>query len=362
MLSTAIRRLPDKCCASNPVPTYLLKAASSCVAAFLTELFNRSLQSGRVATLFKSAYVTPLIKKLDLDASDERSYRPISNLTVVSKLLERLVARQLIAYLKQHNLLPRLQSAYRSGHSTETAVLRVLSDILLAIDSGDVAVLAMLDLSAAFDTVDHQILLQRLRISFGISDLALSWFQSYLKDRVQHVRLRTHRSSVGRVLSGIPQGSVLGPILFLLYTADFQAVIEHHSLRPHFYADDVQINGSAKPSVVPQLQSQLLDCIDNVAGCMRCNRLQLNTAKTENMWCSTSRRQHQLPTTAVRVGSDFVAPSTSVHDLGIFLDSDVSLKKTVCSCFGMLCQLRSVRRSVPVDTSQLLVVSLVLSP
>jgi hypothetical protein len=139
--------------------------------------------------LFKSAYVTPLIKKLDLHDSDVRSYRPISNLTVVSKLLERLVARQLIAYLKQHDLLPRLQSAYRSGHSTETAVLRVLSDILLAIDSGDVAVLAMLDLSAAFDTVDHQILLQRLRISFGISDLALSWFQSYLKDRVQHVRL-----------------------------------------------------------------------------------------------------------------------------------------------------------------------------
>jgi hypothetical protein len=112
-------------------------------------------------------------------------------------------------------------------------------------------------------------------------------------------------------------------------------VIEHHSLRPHFYADDVQMNGSAKPSVVSQLQSQLLDCIDDVAGCMRCSRLQRNTAKTEIMWCSTSRRQHQLPTTAVRVGNDFVAPSTSVRDLGIFLDSDVSMKthvrKTVCT-------------------------------
>jgi hypothetical protein len=86
-------------------------------------------------------------------------------------------------------------------------------------------------------------------------------------------------------------------------------VIEHHSLHPHFYAEDVQISGSAKPSVVPQLQSQLLDCFDDFAGCMRCNRLQLNTAKTEIMWCSISRRQHQLPTTAFRVGSDFVAPS-----------------------------------------------------
>jgi hypothetical protein len=88
-----------------------------------------------------------------------------------------------------------------------------------------------------------------------------------------------------------------------LYTADFQAVIEHHNLRLQFYGDHVQINGSAKPSVVPQLQSQLLDCIDDVAGCMRCNRLQLNTAKTKIMWCSTSRRQHQLPTIAVRVRS-----------------------------------------------------------
>jgi hypothetical protein len=98
---------------------------------------------------------------------------------------------------------------------------------------------------------------------------------------------------------------------------------------------------------------------------MRCNRPQLNTAKTEIMWCSTSRRQHQLPTTVVRVGSDFLAPSTSVRDLGIFLDSDVSMKthvrKMVRSCFGMLCQLRSVRRSVPVGTFQQLVVSLVLS-
>jgi recombinational DNA repair protein RecR len=87
-------------------------------------------------------------------------------------------------------------------------------------------------------------------------------------------------------------------------------VIEHHSLHPHCYADKVQINGSAKPSVVPQLQSQLLNCIDDVASCMRCNRLQMNTAKTEITWCSTSCRQHQLPTAAVRVGSDFVAPST----------------------------------------------------
>jgi hypothetical protein len=99
--------------------------------------------------------------------------------------------------------------------------------------------------------------------------------------------------------------------LFPLRTADFQAVIEHYNLRTYFYTDDDQINGSAKLSVVPQLQSQLLDGIDEIAGCTCCNSLQLGTTKTKIMWCSTGRRQHQLPTTAVRVGGAFVAPSHS---------------------------------------------------
>jgi len=117
-------------------------------APFITELFNRSLSSGRVPEMFKAAYVTPRIKKADMDPTDPRLlYRPISNLPVSSKLPERLVARQLLAYLNTSGLLPRLQSAYRPHHSTETAILKVLSDILLArpIDAGDLSALVLLD-------------------------------------------------------------------------------------------------------------------------------------------------------------------------------------------------------------------------
>ena len=110
---------------------------------------------------FKSGYVTPLLKKAGLDAADVKSYRPITNLSVVSKLLERLVAQQLTTYLTDNDLLPDLQSAYRAHHSTETAVLKVVGDILLALDSGNLALLSLLDLSAAFDTVDHDTLLRR---------------------------------------------------------------------------------------------------------------------------------------------------------------------------------------------------------
>ena len=155
------------------------------MAPFLVELFNRSLSNGIVPDIFKAAYITPLLKKPDADPDDVKNYRPISNLTVLSKLLERLVAKQLLDYLTTSRLLPDLQSAYRAYHSTEKAVLKVLSDILLAVDKGDLAMLTLLDLSAAFDTVDHTILLRRLRTSYGLRGSVHDWFSSYLRDRTQ---------------------------------------------------------------------------------------------------------------------------------------------------------------------------------
>src|SRR5260221_2896354 len=121
----AVRSLPNKQCASDPMPTNLLKECACDLAPFLTHLFGLSLSSGVVPASFKEAYITPLVKKADLDAADVRNYRPISNLSVISKLLERLVAKQLTDYLRTAHLLPDLQSAYRANHSTETAVTKV---------------------------------------------------------------------------------------------------------------------------------------------------------------------------------------------------------------------------------------------
>jgi len=351
---------------SDPLPTRLLKDSVEILAPFLVELFNRSIMQGIVPTAFKSAYITPLLKKPDLDSADVKSYRPISNLSVLSKLLERLVARQLLDYLTASGLLPDLQSAYRAYHSTETAVLKVMSDILQAVDSGDLAVLTLLDLSAAFDTVDHVTILRRLQESYGLEGNVIGWFTSYLGSRVQSVRSGTSRSTYRSVLCGVPQGSVLGPILFVLYTADLIRLIASYDLHSHLYADDTQIYGSCLPTATAELQSRVSACIDAVAQWMRSNRLQLNTAKTEVLWCSSAHRQHQIPMEPLMVGTDAVKPSRSVRDLGIYIDANVSsmrthVSRTVSSCFAVLRQLRSIRRSVTQSVMQSLVVSLVLS-
>jgi hypothetical protein len=331
-------------------------------------LFNRSLSTGCVPDVLEAAYITPLLKKVDLDPADIRSYRPISNLSMLSKLLERLVAKQLLAQLTSSGLLPRLQFAYRAGHSTETAVLKVLSDILRAIDDGNLSAFVLLDLSAAFDTVDHHILLRRLNTCYRLEGVVLQWFESYLANRRQYVRTGSSTSSPSSIPCGVPQGSVLGPILFLLYVADILPLIESH-----MYADDTQIYEFCTALMSLKLQTRISTCVDNVATWMQSHRLQMNSSKTEDivddwwltLWSATSRRQYQLPQSPLRVVTDQVVPSLVVRDLGIYIDADVSMRshvmKTVSACFAVLRQLRSLRWSVPDSVFQSLVVSLVLT-
>jgi len=185
------------------------------LSPFITLLFNKWLITGCFPAAFKQALVRPLLTTPGLDASDRKSFRPVSNLPLLSKLLERVVQVRLQAFLDINRLMPTTQSAYRKYHGTETATAKVFNDLLLATDRGQVSALCLLDLTTAFDTVDHQLLLRRLERQFGLRGIVLGWFQSYLSGRSYHVIYAGSTSSVIYIVCSVPQGSVLGPLLFI---------------------------------------------------------------------------------------------------------------------------------------------------
>ena len=185
-VAALIKKMPTKSCALDPIPTNLLKYCVPELLPVITEIVNSSLRTPRVPEDMKHAIIKPLLKKPNLDLI-YKNFRPVSNLSFVAKLTEKAVATQLCAHMNQHNLFDKYQSAYREKHSTETAVLKVQNDILISMDQGQIVVLVLLNLSAAFDTVDHTILLQRLQDYSGVTGEALLWFKSYLENRRQYV-------------------------------------------------------------------------------------------------------------------------------------------------------------------------------
>ena len=199
-----------KTCDLDAFPTHLLLESLDCLLPYITSVINDSLTSGIFPSNFKTALVKPLLKNPSLDPNDLKNYRLVSNLPFLSKITERIVLSQLNDHLISNKLFSPLQSAYKPHHSTGTALLKIVNDLLTALDNGKSCFLTLLDLSAAFDTIDHNILLHRLEHTFGISDSALSLFRSYLSDRTQIVTVNGLRSDETLLSLGVPQGSVLG--------------------------------------------------------------------------------------------------------------------------------------------------------
>ena len=189
----------------------------------------------------KTAFIRPLLKKTGLDSDILKIYRPISNLTFISKVIEKVISGMLNEYLINNSLFDPLQSAYIDKHSTETALIKVQNDILSALDAGSSTILLMLDLSATFDTIDHDILLSRLCNVYGITGNALDWFRSYVTGRIQPVVIKDSVSVDQGLDFGVTQGSVLGPRIYCMYTKPVSDIIQRHGLSHHSYADDTQL-------------------------------------------------------------------------------------------------------------------------
>ena len=359
--------MPAKSCFLDPVPTWIVKKMQDVLAPVICNLCNATLRCAIFPASQKQAIVSPRLKKSTLDPDHLTSYRPISNLSFTSKVVERIVASRFVRHAEDNHLFPTKQSSYRRGHSTETAMLCVYNDLVRAVDSKLVTALVLLDLSSAFDTVDHSTLLTVLDRRFGVRESAMDWFSSYLSDRTQTFCANGVMSGSIPVTCSVPQGSVLGPVLFISYTEDVSVIFDSHQVNHHLYADDKQAYVSVPANNVSLARHTLESCISDITSWCSSRRLQLNAAKTELIWFGSRQMLEKLTDTDLTLdtGTTVIRPLKSVRDLGVHLDSELTMKthisKVVSCCYHQLRRIRQVRRLVGQDVAQQLVSAFILS-
>ncbi|KAK3521007.1 hypothetical protein QTP86_015761, partial [Hemibagrus guttatus] len=348
-------------CPLDPIPSAMLQTISPDLLPFITTVINGSLTSGHVPTAFKKARVIPILKKPALDPSDISNYRPVSLLSFLSKILERVVCNQLSDYLMQNNLHDPNQSGFKAAHSTETALLAVTEKLHAARSAKLSSVLILLDLSAAFDTVNHKTLLSTLR-SLGICGTAWEWFASYLDGRSYQVTWKGLTSAPCRLSTGVPQGSVLGPLLFSLYTHSLGKVISSHGFSYHCYADDTQLIFSFPPSDTTT-SARISACLADISSWMTAHQLKLNPSKTELLIIPGDPSPAQNLT--ISLSNSMISPTASARNLGVTMDNQLSFSSHVTnvtrSCRFLLYNIRRIGPFLSTQATQVLVQSLVIS-
>ena len=324
-----IKSMASKSCLLDPVPTWLFKSCMSELLPMVTLIVNLSLQSGCFPDQLKTAVVRPLLKKHTLDSDVFSNYRPVSNLSFLSKIIEKCVHIQLTEYLDRYKLFPELQSGYRRFHSCETAILRIHNDLLYAMDKQTHACLMLIDLSAAFDTINHQLLLKRLEKTYHIKDIVKKWIMSYLTNRTFQVSINDCISSEAKLEIGVPQGSILGPLLFILYTVGLQSLAKKYNFSIHLYADDTQIYFEFDPKMSnSSIMNDLEQCFIDIKDWMSLNYLKMNDSKTKIMEIH-SPYTSVAPRDNFKLDSCVIDPTDKAKNLGFWFDNHLSLDKQI---------------------------------
>ena len=356
----------SKSCDLDPIPTSVLKNCLDISITPITDIINISMETSTFPQNFKEAHVRPLLKKTSLSKNELKNYRPVSNLSFISKILEKMVANRLQAHIKNNHLSNPLQSAYRKHHSTESALLKVHNDIIMSMDKGEVTALTLIDFSAAFDTIDHATLTDRLSDWYGISGQSQIWFSSYLQNRHQSVKIEDTFSDKVTLSYGVPQGSVLGPVLFTLYTTPLSAIISSSDINHHLYADDTQIYMSLSVSNAKESLEKLQHCLMGVSAWMTGSKLKLNPSKTEFLPIGTKLQRKKFLNNfpCLFLGQD-TNPSTSVKNLAVLFGSSLNFQKHISQtcrvCFYHIRDLRRIRKSLSLDLAKRIAVALVSS-
>ena len=302
---------PDK------IPTKLLKLTALLIYEPLTLLFNKSLQLGKFPKIWKEAVVTPIFKNSG-SPSNFRQYRPISLLSCLSKILEKLVFSSVYSHITSNNLLSDRQSGYRTGHSTQLQLVYLTHNIYRHLDEGRDVTAIYLDISKYFDKIWHDGLLYKCKNEFFIAGPLLSWLQSYLTDRRQRVRVGDAFSSTKNIKAGCPQGSVLGPLLALMYLDGLRHNVTNEIL---LYADDTSIHASHTTDDIDTVQDSLQRDLDSIDDYAKQWAIQFNKAKTIQQ--TFSHRAHPtFPT--LHFAGQIISSNTEAHKhLGITFSKDL---------------------------------------
>ena len=315
-------------CTLDPIPTrFLVDHLLPDLLPIITEIVNASLSSGEFPIPLKTALVKPLLKNTTLSPENFKNFRPISNLPFISKIIERVAAKRLSSHMTSNGLHDKMQSAYKPYHSTESSLLRVHNDILTAIDQKSGVLLALIDLSAAFDTVDHRILLCFLKETLGIRGTALKWFETYLTGRLQCVLILEVMSDLAEILFGVPQGSVMGPFLFCVYTLPIGAIIKAHGLNYAIYADDTQVYLRFDVNDPQTALEKMNACLLDIRTWMITKKLKINDDKTEFVTIGSPNMHSKLQChdLSLAVGNSNISPAYSAKNLGVLFDSTLTM-------------------------------------
>jgi hypothetical protein len=327
----------------------LLHLSCDILAPLLTKLFNISLNTSYVHDDFKFARTTPIYKGKG-DRDSESNYRPISVISHLAKLLEREVQKQLLAYLYDHDFISTDQSAYRKGHNTQTSLHKFIDDIIDNICDDLYTGTVFLDIQKCFDTINHDILFQKLN-HYGISKSPLSWFRSYLTNRKQLVRCHNTLSSVKDINIGVPQGTVLGPILFLIYINDLPQNI--NLAKCNIYADDTAIYSASNS--ISDLNLNLQVCLDDAVKWYNYNRLSINSSKSMSM-LFTTKNNNDGNALHFKIGNDTLPQVDKTDYLGLRIDQNLLYDQHIlkmCTSINLrLSKFRRLRSVMSFDTAR----------
>jgi hypothetical protein len=322
-LCKIVQNLENKAGTEEGITVVIMKHVVEAAAEKICHILNKSLEEGMFPNEWKEAIVVPIPKIGGTTKIEE--FRPINKLPVYEKILEIIVQKQLVQYLENNNLLSECQSGFRAKHSCETALQWVVSDWKKTIGDGKIIGVVFLDLRRAFEVVDREILIRKLQW-YGIKGAVLNWFKSYLRNRSQRVKFNGVLSTPINVDLGVPQGSVLGPLLFLLYINDIiEAINDKCAIR--LFADDALIYTTGYSSI--EINNNLNEQMVKVEEWLKINRLYINVDKTKIMLIRGVRKKATEDNLKIKLHNKVLEIVSEIKYLGVIIDKNLNFSKHV---------------------------------